>query len=207
MTSTADVAALADADDRALHERIERARTTLDAARARTRSPLTKPPAARERLRLAEGALTWRMTRAWPERLWDLRKAMATIDREMAQANERAAALAQAQRDEPARLDALARRLAALDAHLKVLVPKVAALRAEQQRNVQAVAARALQGQQERLAAYVRQARFAIAQLVDRAAVDSATLGRSQDGPAPTRGSERSALAGTGKTSADATTR
>ena len=173
VTSGGDVAALADGDERALLERMDRVRGTLATAELSA----DEGAAARERLRLAEGALTWRMTRAAPERLWELRKAMATIDREMAQARERGAALAQAQRDEPARLDALARRLAALEAQLKKLVPHVAALRAEQQRDVQAVAARALQGQQERLATYERQARFAIAQLVDRAAV----AGRTSD--------------------------
>jgi hypothetical protein len=200
ITSATDVAALADADDRALLERIDRARRTLDAAGLSTE----EAGAARERLRLADGALTWRMTRAWPERLWALRKAMATIDRETAQARERGAGLARAQRDEPARLDTLARRLAALDTQLKALVPRVAALRVEQQRDVQAVAARALHGQQERLATYVRQARFAIAQLVDRAAVAALPPERSQGRPAPSGGGERG---GEGRTSDDAAAR
>ncbi|GAB4125814.1 MAG: hypothetical protein Fur0014_23050 [Rubrivivax sp.] len=46
-----------------------------------------------------------------------------------------------------------------------------AALRAEQQRSVQAMAVQALREQQARLQEYATQARFAIAQLQDRATV------------------------------------
>ncbi len=160
-----DVQALADADDRALLDRIAQARRTVDALST------TDAEHARERLRLAEGAMQWRMTQAWPLRLWALRKAMATIEREFEQARARDAALAQAQRVEPARFDAFAQRIAALDARLKALIPQVAALRGQQRQATQAVAVRALEAEQQRLAIYARQARYAIAQLYDQAAV------------------------------------
>jgi predicted nucleic acid-binding Zn-ribbon protein len=111
------------------------------------------------------------MTQAWPQRLWELRKAMAVIERELDQARTRAAALEQAQRDEPARFDAFGGRIAALEARLKTLIPQVAALREQQQQATQTVAIRALEGEQARLAGYTRQARYAIAQLYDHAAV------------------------------------
>jgi chromosome segregation ATPase len=94
---------------------------------------------------------------------------MQSVDVQVAQAREREARLAAAQRDEPARFEAFARRIAELDARLAALTPRVAALAAEQQQAVQAIAVAELQGQQQRLAEYRTQARFALAQLVDKA--------------------------------------
>jgi hypothetical protein len=91
------------------------------------------------------------------------------IDSQIAQAQARDAALAQAQRDEPARFDAFGKRIAALDPLLQAMLPKVAALRREQQAVVQEIAVAELTHQKERLAIYATQARFAVAQLYDRA--------------------------------------
>jgi chromosome segregation ATPase len=91
------------------------------------------------------------------------------VDQQLAQAREREGRLVAAQRDEPAKFDAFAKRIAELDARLAALTPRVTALAAEQQQQVQAIAIAELQGQQQRLAEYRTQARFALAQLVDRA--------------------------------------
>jgi hypothetical protein len=50
-----------------------------------------------------------------------------------------------------------------------VLAPRVAALSTEQQTALQDIAIVDLQAQKERLAAYTAQARYAVAQLYDRA--------------------------------------
>ena len=76
-----------------------------------------------------------------------------------------------AQRDEPARLDAFAGRIDALSARVDTMVPRVAALTQEQQAAVQELAVAELLRQKERLAAYGTQARFAVAQIVDRASL------------------------------------
>ncbi len=124
---------------------------------------------ARERLRLAAGALTWQLAQDYPGRIWEAKKGLQAIDDQLEQAQRRDAALAQAQRDEPARFDAFARRIAALDPLLQTMIPRVAALSREQQSAVQDIAVAELARQKERLAEYSAQARFALAQLYDRA--------------------------------------
>jgi ElaB/YqjD/DUF883 family membrane-anchored ribosome-binding protein len=63
------------------------------------------------------------------------------------------------------------KRIDALEARLDALIPRVAALSDEQQQAVQAIAVAELTRAQQRLAEYQTQARFALAQLVDRAHV------------------------------------
>ena len=92
-----------------------------------------------------------------------------TIDTRFSEARQRDVALAQAQRDEPERFERFGKRIAALDPLLQAMLPKVAALSKEQQAVVQEIAVAELMRQKERLAVYTTQARFAVAQLYDRA--------------------------------------
>jgi hypothetical protein len=160
----ADGVALADARQRGLLVRLQSVKDTL------ARLPDTpEHAAARERARLAAGALTWELAQQHTARLWDVQKAMKTIDAELDGAKARDAALAQAERDEPARFDAFGGRITALGARVQALMPRVAALTREQQEAVQELAVAELQRQKERLQVYTVQARFAVAQLYDRA--------------------------------------
>ena len=84
-------------------------------------------------------------------------------------AERRDAALRQAQREEPQRLKVFGERIAELDQRIRGLIPQVAGLQREQQHQVQELAVAELQRQKERLAVYATQARFAVAQLYDRA--------------------------------------
>jgi len=161
-----DIAAFADARQRDLLERVANARQALQAAGADAESA-----AARERLRLAAGALTWNLAHDHPARLWETKKALKSVDAALAGAGEREARLAEAERDEPARFDAFGQRIAALGPRIGALIPRVAALSKEQQGQVQELAVAELERQKERLAAYTLQARFAVAQLYDRATV------------------------------------
>ncbi len=126
---------------------------------------------ARERARLAAGVLSWNLAQQFPARDWDAKKALRTTDAELAEARRRDAALAQAQRDEPARHEAFAKRIEALDPRIQALIPRVTALSREQQQEVQNIAVAELTRQKERLAVYATQARFAVAQLYDRAKI------------------------------------
>ena len=159
-----DGVTLADAKQRELLARLERARSALEAAG-------TEPDAAvlRERYRLVSGALAWQLAQQYPARLRETQKAFRTVDAELAQALTRDAALAQAERDEPARFDAFAARIKALDPRVQALIPRVATLAREQQHVMQELAVAELVRQKERLAEYAAQARFAVAQLYDRA--------------------------------------
>ena len=117
------------------------------------------------------GALTWQLAQEHPDRLWNARKALRTINTELELARARDEALAQAQRDEPARQEQFAARIAELEASVRGMIPRVAALTLEQQGQVQELAVAELTRQKERLVAYTTQARFAVAQLYDRAAM------------------------------------
>ena len=113
--------------------------------------------------------LGWQLAQDHPARLWSATKQLQVIDATLAQAQQRDAALAQAQRDEPARFEQFAQRIEALRPRLQAEIPRVAALEAQQQAALQEIAVTALVRQQERLVAYSTQARYAVAQLYDRA--------------------------------------
>ncbi|MDL1861944.1 hypothetical protein FBR04_13090 [Betaproteobacteria bacterium PRO7] len=160
----ADVAAFADARERELRARIDSVRAIVERG---GNDP--EIAAARERLRRAAGALAWQQTQNFADRLWQAKKNLAELERNLGEAHARDAALQKAQRDEPAKLDAFAARIEALAARVKALQPRVAELAAAQQNQVQELAVAELAKQKERLAAYVSQARFAVAQIYDRA--------------------------------------
>ena len=160
----ADGVALADAKQRDLMDRL----AGLRAAQARP-TPEPEVAAMNERMRRVAGALTWQLAQEFPAKVWDAKKAVTSIDQQLAQAQAHATALAQAQVDEPARFERFAKRIDELKPRLQALMPRVAALSGEQQQAAQGIAVAELASQKERLAVYTTQARFAVAQLVDRA--------------------------------------
>ena len=124
---------------------------------------------AHDRLRRVAGALAWQLAHEFPARMWDAKKGQKQTEDALVDTRAHDEELARAQRDEPARFEAFARRIAELDARLNVLMPRVAALSKEQQGALQEIAVTELVSQKERLAAYTAQARYAVAQLYDRA--------------------------------------
>jgi tetratricopeptide (TPR) repeat protein len=161
-----DGQAFADARERALMTRL----ANMEAALRRLgHGP--EHEEARERARLAAGTLRWQLAQEYPERAWTAKKAMEGLDQQLAEAQRREAALVQAQRDEPARFDAFGQRITHLGERIEVLMPRVTALTGEQQRAVEDIAVAELTRQKERLAAYAVQARYAVAQLYDRASL------------------------------------
>jgi hypothetical protein len=176
-----DVVAFADAKQDALLQRLASVQAAMKALAG---DPEVDGLA--DKARLVAGALSWQLSQDFPARLWAAKKGMQSVDDQVAQVREREARLAAAQRDEPARFAAFARRIAELDARLAALTPRVATLAAEQQQAVQAIAVAELQGQQQRLAEYRTQARFALAQLVDKALL-------AQSGDADKKGTDNAA--------------
>ncbi|WP_235835074.1 tetratricopeptide repeat protein [Piscinibacter terrae] len=162
--SKQDGVAFADEKERDLMERLDRVEAAL-------KQMGTEPEfeSARERARLAKGALVWRLSQEYPGRVWSAQKGMRDTNAGLEEARRRDAALQQAQKDEPARHEAFAKRIAELAQRIDALIPRVAALTKEQQQVVQEIAVTELTHQKERLTAYVTQAQFAVAQLVDKA--------------------------------------
>lgn len=158
----ADGRAFADARQLDLLARLARARTL-----AAGDDPALAAP--RERLRLAAGALDWELAASFAPRVWAAKRALKDLDLRIEEARRRDAELATAQGDEPVRFDQFEQRIAAIAPLLDRLIPRVAGLTREQQQAVQDIAVAALDRQKERLADYTLQARFALAQLYDRA--------------------------------------
>jgi hypothetical protein len=189
--AAADGQAYANATQRQQQARIASAQKLLteggDAVKAEVDTD-----AVGERLRRLSGALTWQLAQALPERRWATEKALRDTDQQLAEAREHDAKLEAAQRDEPAKFDAFAVRLKELADRITALQPRVAALTTEQQQALQDTAVVALHVQQERLVGYTNQARYAVAQLYDRATQKpgDAKLGDQPpaDEPAPQQG-------------------
>jgi hypothetical protein len=158
------VTAFADPKERELLERLDNVRSILAAG---GNDP--ELAEARERFRRVAGALSWQLAQEFPGRLWEAKKSMRDVDQGLDDARRRNAALAQAQQSEPQRFEAFAARIVALEKRLRALIPRVAELSKEQQQYVQELAVAELTRQKERLAVYTTQARFAVAQLYDRA--------------------------------------
>jgi hypothetical protein len=113
--------------------------------------------------------MTWRLAQSYPARLDDAKRALQALEAGLLEARQHEANLAQAQRDEPAKFEAFALRITELDKRMQALIPLVTALGKEQQAALQELAVAELMRQKERLVAYSTQARFAVAQLYDRA--------------------------------------
>jgi len=162
-----DAAAFANARERGLAERIAQARDTL--AKAQGTPEAAEGASTEERLRRAQGALTWQLTQEFSARSWQARKALRDTDQGLVAARTRDAALLQAQQEEPARHERFAARIAELAARLQALQPRVLALNGQAQTQLQDIAVAELEGQKQRLDLYAAQARLAIAQILDRA--------------------------------------
>ncbi len=167
-----DGRALADEAEQALLERVRRGRAALAAAQAAPADAGLEAADLQqlsERLRRAEGALTWQLAQRAAERTWSVKKGLRDSARELENAAARDAALLRAQAEEPARHERFAARIAALGERIRALQPQVVALEGEAATQLATLAVAELQGQQERLGIYAAQARLAIAQILDRA--------------------------------------
>jgi hypothetical protein len=172
-----DVIAFTDERQDALLQRLAEVQAALQ---ANAKDP--EIAALADKVRLLSGVLGWELSSQWSERLWSTTKALRDADRGIEEAQAREERLARAQREEPQRFEAFAKRIAALAAQIDVLIPRVASLTQDQQQHVQGIAVAALTQQHERLAQYQTQARFALAQLYDRANL-SASVKEGSDAP------------------------
>lgn len=175
-----DGAALADARERALQLRLERALGALDRLEtASAAAPSGAEPVAgeaqlaeaRARLQRVEGALSWQLGQELPARLWDAKKDLRQTGAELAAAGQRQQDLAQAGVSEPRRFAGFAAGIEGLRERIAALLPQVEALATEQRTAVQELAVVLLEKEKSTLADDADQARFALAQIYDRAVV------------------------------------
>lgn len=158
--ASADPTAFMSDKERALQQRLDRVAAAL---------PRTDDVEARAKHRLLQGLLTWDASVQYPARLWEAKKTLRAIDAELALATAQREALIAAQRDMPQVFDGFARRIEQLRGRIDILLAELKRVAAEQERHLEQLAIAELERQQARLATYVTQARFALAQIYDQA--------------------------------------
>ena len=165
-TEAGDGVAFADPRQRDLLTRLSRARGTVQAAGDLI--PAEEQAALQERIRLISGALNWELAQALTDRRWQAEKSLKASDAGITQVQSQLAALRQAQKDEAQRFTEFGQRIAALRQRIQALQSPLQQLAQAQAQGLQALLIASLEDQQQRLAAYSTQARFAMAQLHDQ---------------------------------------
>ncbi len=159
-----DGAALADGGEAADQQRIARAEAIVSGM------PMDQDRIlAGERLRRVAGALTWQLAQAYPERLWNARKDLNQLSSALQIAHAADAQLVRAQLEQPGRFEAMGERIVALRARVQAMQPVIARLVDQQRAEIASMTIAALEQQKEELGDFSNQARFAIAQIYDRA--------------------------------------
>ena len=158
-----DVAALGTAEERAQWARI----ATLEDAVAALPPGFERAEAA-DKLRLIKGVLYWRLDAAFKERSYSERRALREIDASLEELQNRWVRVQHARATMPTNTGEFAERISALAARIKAVRERLTDTAGRQSDYLQSVAASELRAQQERLAAYAVQARFALADIYDR---------------------------------------
>ena len=162
--SEEDTAALAGEKERTLASRLERVHAGLD----RITAPAERE-AAREKYRLLRGLLTWDQSAQYSARLRDENKALLEAGRLISEAEARRDELLRAQAQAPATFDEFERRIGELRARLGRAQADVREAERAQEDYLAELAVAQLARQRDQMTAYIAQARFAVAQIYDRA--------------------------------------
>jgi hypothetical protein len=162
--SEGDAEALAGEKQRMLGARLERVRMGLD----RIGDPAQRD-AAREKYRLLHGLLTWDLSAQYSARLREEQKVLQEAGRSIAEAEARRDALLQAQAQVPAGFDEFGKRIEALRGRVVRVRADVSAAARAQEEYLAGLAVAELVRRREQIAAYITQARFAVAQIYDQA--------------------------------------
>ena len=142
--------------------------TRLERSRQRLARRLDTSGETQERYRLVHGLLTWDMATDFKSRLWQAKKSLNELDHLLQETQTLRLALEQAQLEEPRRFDAFAVRIRALAPRISTLQDQTRVLTRAQETHLGELAIAELRQQQERLADYLTQARFAVAQIYDQ---------------------------------------
>jgi len=124
---------------------------------------------AQEKQRLLYGLLTWDVANDFKPRLWQAKVELGELDRNLAMTRVRQEALRHAQVDAPKSFEGYGARIVQLRDRIARLQAQTRTESAEQGHYLEGLAVAELSAQKERLAAYLTQARFAVAQMYDEA--------------------------------------
>ncbi len=132
---------------------------------------------ARSKQRVLKGLLLWQLDREHKLRHWQQRQAIASLDEALSAAEAGTASAVQVRDGIPRELKAFRLRLDRLEERLGQMQLSVRQALGGQEERLQLMAIRSLDEQRERLATYRIQARFALANIYDRA---NATAARQE---------------------------
>jgi lipopolysaccharide biosynthesis regulator YciM len=135
---------------------------------------------ARDKLRLIKGVLYWRLDAGFKARAYQEQRELREIDTAIEELQNRWVRVQQARTSVPSDTDEFAARIAALAARVHEMRDRLAQSSQQQSQYLDDVAEQELRAQKERLDAYAVQARFALADIYDRA-----DQGSSDAAPAP----------------------
>jgi len=126
-----------------------------------------------ERYRVLRGLLRWDIETVYPSRLWQAKESLNELDAALAENEHRRDDITRASQTAPAEFDAFEKRIAALKPRIARLQGLTAELARAQEAQLNDLAITELQVRRERLASYLTQARFAVAQIYDQSASQS----------------------------------
>jgi hypothetical protein len=156
-----DVTALATAKE---HEQLSR----LQAMEATIRRARDTDPETVERWRLLNGVLAWDLNQAYPDRLWQVRRTLRALDKALDDSRSWREALARSRNTVPGEFEAFAGRIRDLPPRIRALQARTRDLTRQQAAYLSDLAVAELTRQRERLATYLTQVRFAVAQIYDQ---------------------------------------
>ncbi len=139
-------------------------------------------------MRLIKGALYWRLDAAFKERIYNQRRALRELDAALEELQNRWVRVQRARATVPTNTGEFSQRIAALAERIKAVRERLTDTSGKQSEFLQDMAASELSTQKQRLDAYAVQARFALADIYDRAAsqADSSSgTGAGESAPSP----------------------
>ncbi|MDE2250072.1 MAG: hypothetical protein KGL25_01520, partial [Gammaproteobacteria bacterium] len=163
----ADVAALGTPEERAQWAKVRALETALADAGGGDADELRTE---RDKIRLMKGVLYWRLDAHFKERSYAERRALRSLDAQLNEAQNRWVRVQRARSSVPNNTGEFEARIAALAARIAELRQRLAQSAQQQNHYLEQLAGNALLEQKDRLAAYEVQARFALADIYDRAA-------------------------------------
>jgi hypothetical protein len=162
--NTSDVMGLANDKEQRLLARLSRVESTL-----KHLSGHEDISAAQDKHRLLHGLLFWDVSSDYVPRLWQGRKDLKALDQNLVETRTRREALMRAQVEAPKTFESFSARIAQLRGRIAQLQSRVQAMSSAHGHFLEELAVAELTTQKERLAAYLTQARFAVAQMYDEA--------------------------------------
>jgi DNA repair exonuclease SbcCD ATPase subunit len=148
----------------------------------KTAPPGPETDQAAEKLRLIKGVLYWDFDANFKQSDYEARRKLREIDAALNEAQNRWIRVQRARSSVPTNTGEFAARIAALNDRLIKLRAALASSAGTQDRYLESLAATELNAQKDRLDAYKVQARFALADIYDRASSGNQGGGQSQSG-------------------------